>query len=175
MTFRDPESQNCFRFVLLLQVRFVQKVFECFLPFFSRWYRSGVYRWLLRNWIAIPQGTLPWKQIFVILGRFPPDCRIVADLLGICCTACRGVVVCIRFLADMLWTCLVIFCRHYDSRNRTNGIWALHASRCVPYTSGGLFDHQFAIHSWRRGRIVYDSVVDQIFTAWHYMLCIRAT
>ena len=34
MTFGDPESQNCFRFVLLLQVRFVQKVFECFLPFF---------------------------------------------------------------------------------------------------------------------------------------------
>ena len=27
----------------------------------------------------------------------------------------------------------------------------------------------------RGGRIVYDALVDQIFTAWRYMLCIRAT
>ena len=32
------------------------------------------------------------------------SCRIVADLLGICCTACRGVVVGIWLVADLLWS-----------------------------------------------------------------------
>jgi len=41
---------------------------------------------------------------------------------GICCIACRGVVLGIRSVADVLWTGLVFFRRRYDSKNRTNGI-----------------------------------------------------
>jgi len=33
MTSGDPESQNCFRFVLLFQLRFAQNVRDRFLPF----------------------------------------------------------------------------------------------------------------------------------------------
>jgi len=87
LTSDDPDSQNCIRFVLLLQVRFAQKV---------------------------PQQTLPWKQIFVIFGHFPSDpvaillCSVSIHSLCCCRTACCGVVLSIRFVADMLWTCLVI-------------------------------------------------------------------
>ena len=100
--------------------------------------------------------------------RFVSDCRIVADLMEICCTACREVVLGIRFVADVMDFFLLIWYKRYDSKNRTNGIW--HARRCALYTSSRLFDHQLAMHSWRtRENIVYDARVDQIFTAWRYM------
>jgi len=129
---------------------------------------------------------LPREQMFVIFGHFPSDldaillcldsissicCRpIVVDLLRIvellriCCTACRGVVVGIRFVANLSWTCKLICCGHNTSTNpqQIELIEYEHNRRVGlrDTQGGGLFDLP-------RGpaRCVDDALVDQIFTA----------
>jgi len=89
MTSADSESQNCFRFLLLFQVRFAQKVCERFSPFFSPAGSPTGVDDCCKIWFAIPQGTLPQKQIFVIFGHFPSDPVAIlfcpVSIRSICC------------------------------------------------------------------------------------------
>jgi len=57
MTSGDPERQNCFRFVLLLQVQFAQKVCDRSSPFFLQ--LAGLPAWI----IAAKLGSDPSRGV----------------------------------------------------------------------------------------------------------------
>jgi len=120
MTSGDHDCQNCFRFVLFLRVVFAQKVHDRSSPFFPP---ASIYDCCEIGLRSI-MGRCHWNTFLSFSDIFrkiefyfcyvlTPSCcivvvavcRIVADLLEIGCTACRGVVVGIRFVADMLWAC----------------------------------------------------------------------
>jgi len=120
MTSGDPESQTGFRFVLLLRVRFAQKVCDWFSPYFlqlvglpaliiivaklgcysSRDVGTGT------NFCYFRTFSVPYGRCFVMLSlhsfdllyssglvvRLVSDCEIVADLIGFRCTGYRAVV-----------------------------------------------------------------------------------
>ena len=60
MTLTFESASNFYYF----RVQFPQSILDRFLPNFQNWWPYG-HRWLLWNWVAIVQGTLPWQPIFV--------------------------------------------------------------------------------------------------------------
>ena len=64
------------------------------------------------------KGPLFYKQHLPHFPYYKNTPHFISCLTGLC----RGEVLGIRFVADMLWTCLEISRIRYDSRNRTNGV-----------------------------------------------------